>query len=103
MKEYICNDCGLEFVSCAKNETEAECPECYTMNCTEIYNDDETTVKDKWPIVDINKSIAEDNRLELVFKNGAHFGLFINASSKDFTTRFCMIIYQLLKKVKEQS
>ena len=37
-REYLCNVCGEEFYG-SDNPEEAECTECYTMDCSPIYED----------------------------------------------------------------
>ena len=37
-KEYICNVCGAEFFG-SNNPEEAECTQCFAMDCQEAYVD----------------------------------------------------------------
>ena len=46
MKEYICNACGVKFQGSDLIQ-DAECPECYTMDCQLAYEDLEHEDTDK--------------------------------------------------------
>lgn len=46
MKEYICNECGTEFLG-PDDILDAECPECYAIDCQIAYEDIEKNQKSK--------------------------------------------------------